>query len=198
VNYETDTARFNVVVMSLGGYGTLHFTWKYPHRLAAAIVKCGGGNVKDACNLEQTNIWIQHGKKDRAVLFTQSLEIFNAIAKCEAKGECIQTLHPNYGHGELARESYKDELYDWLFQFRLCQFPNSSYDKSPVLETAGVKNSSCFKVREAAAAKVSAEESSKRINAWHVHIVTKGDTLYSIARKHGLSVQKLSKSNELK
>lgn len=197
-NYDTDTTRVYVVGMSLGGYGTLHFAGKYPHRVAAAIAMCGGGNVKDACNLGQTNVWIQHGKKDRAVPYTQSLEIFNAISTCTPKGECILTLHPKYGHGELAHEFYKDELYNWLFQFRLGQVSNSTQEKSPVLEVVGMENSSDAEVKEAATAKVSSTETKTTTHTTSVHVVRKGDTLSSIARKHGTSVQRLCKLNGLK
>lgn len=51
--YNTDSSRVYVCGMSLGGYGTMHFAGKYPERIAAAVALCGGGNVKDACNLSQ-------------------------------------------------------------------------------------------------------------------------------------------------
>jgi dienelactone hydrolase len=147
-HYSTDTTRVYVVGMSLGGYGTLHFAGKYPNRLAAAVAMCGGGNPKDACNLGQTNVWIQHGKLDRAVPYTQSLEMFDAISSCNPQGECILTLYPKYGHGELAHEFYKDTLYNWLFQFQIGQIDSTAKERTPLIEVAGVENYPDSLIRE--------------------------------------------------
>jgi predicted peptidase len=118
-NYKTDTNRLYIVGMSLGGYGVLHFTGKYYKKVAAAIALCGGGNLTDACNLSQVNLWIQHGKKDRAVPFSESEKLVEAIKKCDNGGKKLKfTVYDNYGHGELARCFRQDEFYDWLFAQR--------------------------------------------------------------------------------
>jgi len=43
--YNTNTDRVYVCGMSLGGYGTLSFTGKYPERIAASVALCVGGNI---------------------------------------------------------------------------------------------------------------------------------------------------------
>ena len=193
--YAHDSTRIYVVGMSLGGYGTLHFAGKYPEKVAAAVAMCGGGNPKDACNLGQTNIWIQHGKKDHAVPFTQSLEIFDAISSCTPQGECVLTLYPNYGHGEMAREFYKDTIYNWLFQFQLGVKDSIIAEKEPVIEVVGVTDypDSLIRIPEIVANKPSATQSSGKI-----HVVRQGDTLSKIAKKHNTSVAKLCKLNGLR
>lgn len=196
-NYETDTSRVYVVGMSLGGYGTLHLAGKYPKRIAAAVAMCGGGNTKDACNVGQTNIWIQHGKLDRAVPYTQSLEMYDAISSCNPQGECILTLYPKYGHGELAREFYKDTLYNWLFQFKLGDDKNLLEEKVPVLEVAGVVNYPDSLIREKPVAELTTVTTRTNNNSV-THVVRSGDTLSSIARKNKTSVAKLCKLNGLK
>jgi LysM repeat protein len=194
-HYSTDTTRVYVVGMSLGGYGTLHFAGKYPNRLAAAVAMCGGGNPKDACNLGQTNVWIQHGKLDRAVPYTQSLEMFDAISSCNPQGECILTLYPKYGHGELAHEFYKDTLYNWLFQFQIGQIDSTAKERTPLIEVAGVENYPDSLIREKPQQlQVSQTTGTSSVS---VHIVKKGDTLSAIARKYNTSVAKLCKLNGL-
>lgn len=195
-NYQTDTTRVYVVGMSLGGYGTLHFTGKYPHRVAAAVAMCGGGNAKDACNLGKTNIWIQHGKQDKAVPYSQSLEIFEAISSCTPQGECILTLHPNYDHGEISQEFYKDSLYDWLFQFKLGQIGSVEAKKTQIKPTE--EKIKAHVLKENAIPENNAEVSNK-INTQPkiFYTVKKGDTLLMIARKQGTSLEKLFEFNGL-
>lgn len=197
-NYESDTTRVYVVGMSLGGYGTLHFAGKYPEKIAAAVAMCGGGNLKDACNIGQTNVWIQHGKRDRAVPFTQSLEMYDAISSCKPTGECILTLYPKYGHSELAHEFYKDTLYDWLFQFKLGQRSKSIETKSPVIEVIGEEIASESDVREIPEIVNAKSEKNTSTTSNSVHVVKRGDTLSSIAKKNKTTVAKLCKLNGIK
>jgi predicted peptidase len=114
-NYNTDSNRLYVVGMSLGGYGVLHFVGKYPDKVAAAIALCGGGNVADACNLAKVYLWIQHGKLDKAVPFSESQVIVDAIKKCGGGDKLTFTVYDNYGHSELARCFRHDDFYEWLF-----------------------------------------------------------------------------------
>jgi predicted peptidase len=114
-NYNTDSNRIYVVGMSLGGYGVLNFVGKYADKVAAAIALCGGGNVADACNLAKVYLWIQHGKLDKAVPFSESQLIVDAIKKCGGGDKLTFTIYDNYGHSELARCFREDAFYKWLF-----------------------------------------------------------------------------------
>lgn len=115
--FNTDTSRVYVVGMSLGGYGTLHFCGKYPDRITAAVALCGGGNVADACRLSGINLWIMHGKKDRAVPISESEKMVTAIKKCDAS-KLKYTVYENYDHGQMARVFRQDSIYDWMFRLR--------------------------------------------------------------------------------
>lgn len=117
-NYPIDTTRIYVVGMSLGGYGTLNFAGKYADRIAAAVALCGGGDVRDACTLAKTNLWIKHGKQDAAVPYTESTKVYDAIKKCAPDAPTYLTLYDKLGHSQLAREFYTDTLYNWMFQFK--------------------------------------------------------------------------------
>ena len=81
-NFDVDTNRVYVVGMSMGGYGTLNFAGKYPEHVAAAVALCGGGNIKDGCNLATVPLWIQHGTMDQAVPISESEKIVRAIKNC--------------------------------------------------------------------------------------------------------------------
>jgi predicted peptidase len=115
--YNTDSTRVYVVGMSLGAYGTLFFAGKYPHKVAAAVALCGGGNVTDGCNLATLPLWIQHGTLDEAVPISESEKIVDAIKQCNG-GEFLKyTPWQGANHGALERAFRSDELYQWLFQF---------------------------------------------------------------------------------
>lgn len=114
--YATDTNRVYVCGMSLGGYGVLHFAGAYPEKVTAGVALCGGGNPKDACNLAQVPLWIQHGTADEAVPVSESREIVAAIQKCS--GELVKyTEIRGANHGALERVFRGDEMYEWLFGF---------------------------------------------------------------------------------
>ena len=115
--YKTDTNRVYVAGMSLGGYGTLHFAGAYPEIVTAAVALCGGGNVKDGCNLAQVPLWIQHGNADRAVPISESEKVVKAIKACNGGENLKYTVVPGADHGALERVFRTDEMYNWLFQY---------------------------------------------------------------------------------
>lgn len=115
--FKVDTNRVYVCGMSMGGYGTLNFAGKYPELVAAAVALCGGGNVKDGCNLATVPLWIQHGALDNAVPISESEKIVKAIKSCNGGENLIYTRLPKADHGDLERMFRTNELYDWLFKF---------------------------------------------------------------------------------
>ncbi len=116
-NFNTDTNRVYVAGMSMGGYGTLNFAGAYPELVTAAVALCGGGNVKDGCNLATVPLWIQHGTLDTAVPISESEKIVRAIKNCNGGENLIYTPLKGADHGDLERIFRSDEMYEWLFQF---------------------------------------------------------------------------------
>jgi predicted peptidase len=116
-NFNTDTNRVYVAGMSMGGYGTLNFAGAYPELVTAAVALCGGGNVKDGCNLATVPLWIQHGTLDTAVPISESEKIVRAIKNCNGGENLIYTPLKGADHGDLERIFRADEMYEWLFQF---------------------------------------------------------------------------------
>jgi predicted peptidase len=115
--FQTDTNRVYVAGMSLGGYGTLNFAGAYPGVVTAGVALCGGGNVKDGCNLSQVPLWIQHGTLDEKVPISESEKIVKAIKNCNGGENLKYTRLVGKDHGDLERIFRTDEMYDWLFQF---------------------------------------------------------------------------------
>jgi predicted peptidase len=115
--YKTDTNRVYVAGMSLGGYGTLHFAGAYPEIVTAAVALCGGGNVKDAGNLAEVPLWIQHGNLDNAVPISESDKIVKAIKDCNGGKNLTYTVVKGANHGDLEKVFRTDEMYDWMFKY---------------------------------------------------------------------------------
>ena len=78
-HFQTDTNRVYVTGMSLGGYGTLDFAGEYPEIVTAAVALCGGGNIRNGCNLSTIPVWIQHGNRDSAVPISESEKMVKSI-----------------------------------------------------------------------------------------------------------------------
>ncbi len=197
-NYKTDKTRVYVAGMSLGGYGTLHFAGKYPERIAAAVSLCGGGNVEDACNLAQTNLWIQHGQIDKAVKISESQKIYDAIVSCKnRKGDCFLTIYPGAGHGDLADEFYKDTLYNWLFKYKIDTniLANKVKFKETISDT--LINKTNTNLVNFDSSYINSPKTIKPVTEELFYTVYKGDTLYSIARKHSTTVKQLLVLNNI-
>lgn len=114
-NYNTDSTKVYVCGMSLGGYGTLHFVGKYPDKVTAAVAICGGGNVKDACNLAKVPLWIYHGDNDKLVSLSESSKVVDAIFNCNIKAPCKFTIIKGGTHSSVENLFHQDAFYNWLF-----------------------------------------------------------------------------------
>jgi predicted peptidase len=115
LNYCVDAKRIYICGMSLGAYGTLHFAGKYPNKLTAAVAICGGGNVKDSCNLATIPLWIQHGDLDKIVPIKESQKMYDAIKKCDNNADVTFTTIKGANHSKVERLFHEDAMYDWLF-----------------------------------------------------------------------------------
>jgi pimeloyl-ACP methyl ester carboxylesterase len=206
-NYKTDTNRVYVTGMSLGGYGTTYFAGAYPEKIAAAVALCGGGKLSDACNLTKTNIWIQHGKLDKAVKHSESEKIYETIKACDSDAICYFTSYPNADHGDLASEFYRDEIYDWMFQFALNQdskkMDQLKIESSKIFSKSGVDYGNAFNKNIKSNANEDLDEelnpSSLIIKNDNTltYVVKKGDTLYQIAKKYATTVEEIQLLNKL-
>ena len=116
-NYNTDTKKVYVCGMSLGGYGTLHFTGKYPEMITAAVAICGGGNPVDGCNLAKVPLWILHGDKDFIVPMSESQKIHKAILKCKAQADATLTIIKEGNHSNVESLFHQKDMYDWMFKY---------------------------------------------------------------------------------
>lgn len=113
--YKIDTNRMYVWGMSMGGYGTFHYTGKYAYRFAAAIAMCGGGDTMDAPNMLDLPLWVIHGTADRIVPISESVKMVEAIKKAGGE-QVIFTAVKGWDHGAPYVCFREKEKYDWLLK----------------------------------------------------------------------------------
>jgi predicted peptidase len=96
-NYRIDTTRVYVMGMSLGGYGTWHVALDYPEVFAALVPICGGClDSANICKIGHIPTWAFHGKKDKAVPFSETEKLVNRLQQCG--GNIRFTPLPDKGH----------------------------------------------------------------------------------------------------
>ena len=221
-HYVIDSCRIYVLGMSLGGYGTIEFAGTYPGRVAAAMAICGGGNLKDYCNLNDVPLWILHGTVDRAVPIGQSQKVVSAMDRCGVSDRLIFTKLPGYNHTQPAKILYMKETYDWLFEHRLddpgrdvnrgydintTNIPRA-YNSSDRAHADSIKvKSGSYSSKSPASASVDdrvgegddeAAPSAATSSSPQYYTVKRGDTLSAIARRYHTTVAKLCQFNKIK
>ena len=114
--FNADPQRVSVTGLSMGGFGAWTLAARYPHRFAAAVPICGGGDPEDALQLKSVPFWVFHGAKDFGVPLKLSEEMVAAVQS--AGGQAKLTVYPEAGHDSWT-ETYKNEaVYDWLLAQR--------------------------------------------------------------------------------
>ncbi|CAN5329867.1 hypothetical protein BH23BAC1_BH23BAC1_17640 [soil metagenome] len=112
---KIDESRIYLTGISMGGYGSWHWTSENPDKFAAIIPICGGGDTSKAIKLINVPTWAFHGAKDDIVPLEETLEMVEAIKK--AGGNPHLTVYPDLYHDSWTRTYKNKVVYDWLLQF---------------------------------------------------------------------------------
>jgi predicted peptidase len=115
--YNVDPERVYVTGLSMGGQGTWALVAKSPHKIAAAIPICGGGDPATAAALIDVPIWAFHGDADEVVNIEQSRRMMSAIL---AKGgkKFHMTTYAGVGHNSWSPTYANPQIYEWLLSKR--------------------------------------------------------------------------------
>jgi predicted peptidase len=131
-----DPERIYLTGLSMGGFGTWAFGYKYPEKFAALVPVCGG--VKDrrfpapnwhplaaapenpyqetAEKIAHIPVWVFHGDSDRSVPVSESRKLTQALQA--AGGNVRYTEYPGVGHRSWDRAYNDKELFPWLLSQR--------------------------------------------------------------------------------
>ncbi len=114
--YPVDTSRIYVTGLSMGGFATWDIITRFPDRFAAAIPVCGGGDTALASLITHVPIWAFHGKLDRVVLPSRSIDMVDAVNRYG--GNAKLTLLETIGHNAWDKAYTNPKLIEWLFSLQ--------------------------------------------------------------------------------
>lgn len=113
--YPIDTNRIYISGLSMGGFGTFDYLARAPHKFAAAIPICGGGDTTYAESYAHVPMKIFHGAADKVVSPQLSRDIYNALQKAGA-GDVEYIEFPGVGHDAWTPAFEYEGLLDWMYK----------------------------------------------------------------------------------
>lgn len=112
-NNAIDTNRIYLTGLSMGGFGVWDILQRFPNKFAAAIPICGGGDTSLVEVIKKTPIWAFHGRKDKLVKVTRTIDMVTAINKKGGKAKI--TILEKQGHLCWNAVYENKTLITWLF-----------------------------------------------------------------------------------
>ncbi|MGI9465690.1 MAG: prolyl oligopeptidase family serine peptidase [Rubripirellula sp.] len=113
-----DPARVYVTGLSMGGQGAWYAAAAKPHRFAALLEVCGGGDPTWAADYLGIPIWALHGQKDNVVPISRAREMVVALTEVGHAPELRYTEYPGVGHNSWTQTYKRDDVFEWLFAQR--------------------------------------------------------------------------------
>jgi predicted peptidase len=112
--HKVDEDRIWVTGLSSGGFGTWQMAAYSPHRFAALVPICGGGEPYWTKRFSHVAVWAFHGARDPGIPVRRSLEMVNAING--HGGNARLTIYPEAAHNSWTETYNNPALYEWLLQ----------------------------------------------------------------------------------
>jgi predicted peptidase len=110
--YRIDPGRIYLTGLSMGGFGTWEWAYKYPGQFAAIAPVCGGGDTHFAKEYKNIPVWAFHGEADSTLPVQRTIEMVEAINA--SGGNARMTIYPGVGHNSWENAYTDEELYKWL------------------------------------------------------------------------------------
>ena len=131
--YQGDPDQVYLTGLSMGGYGTWAFGYKYPDRFAALVPVCGSVRSRrsmrppawhpaadptsdpyllTASRIAKVPVWVFHGSADTVVPVSESRMLSEALRK--SGGNVRYTEYKGVGHNSWDRAYGEKELIPWL------------------------------------------------------------------------------------
>ncbi len=110
----TDTSRYYITGLSMGGFGAWDMLARHSEMFAAGLVLCGGGDPEMASTLKDIPICVAHSTDDGSVPFRATREMVDAIT--EAGGKVLKFYElRGFGHIIWDDIGMEDDIANWLF-----------------------------------------------------------------------------------
>lgn len=114
-SFSTDTDRYYVAGLSMGGFGTWDLLMRHPERFAAGLAMCGGADPSMARKLKDMPIYTVHGDADPTVPVSGTREMVEALKNAGSTVIVYEELQ-NYKHNIWDYTCSKPEIQKWLFE----------------------------------------------------------------------------------
>ena len=114
-DFPTDTSRYYVTGLSMGGFGAWDLIMRHPDLFAAAVPLCGGADVNQAEKLLNKPIYTIHGTADFSVPISGTRDMVEAIKNLGGEKIFYEEMY-NYGHNIWDYASGKSEIWTWLYE----------------------------------------------------------------------------------
>jgi predicted esterase len=122
--YAVDRKRIYLTGTSRGGFGVWSLAARYPHKWAAIVPICGGGDPNNASAIKDIPCWCFHGAGDNVIDVEQSWRMMEALHTVGANPR--YTEYPDVGHSCWGRAYATPELWDWLRRQHLGDRPHDA------------------------------------------------------------------------
>lgn len=114
-SFPTDTNRYYVTGLSMGGFGAWDLIMRHPEMFAAAVPICGGGDYTQAYKLVDMPIYTLHDTGDREVPNSGTLEMVETLRLLGSQVLNYIELNNNT-HNAWDPAASNPEIWEWLFE----------------------------------------------------------------------------------
>ncbi|MBE6633853.1 MAG: phospholipase [Ruminococcaceae bacterium] len=111
--YSTNTNRYYVTGLSMGGYATWDLLVRHPEIFAAAMPLCGGADRDNAAVIKDIPVWAFHGMKDPTVPYTGTKQICTRMKQLGGKNVTF-TEYPDHQHNIWSDVYAREDIWTWL------------------------------------------------------------------------------------
>ncbi len=113
-NYSTDTDRYYVTGLSMGGFGTWDLLMRYPDVFAAGVPICGGADPSYAEVIKDVPIYTVHSTDDPIVPVRGTQAMVEALKAAGSESIVYKELQ-GFGHGVWKWTAEQKDIWEWLF-----------------------------------------------------------------------------------
>jgi predicted peptidase len=112
LNYPVDENRIYMTGYGEGAIASWNYAIAHSEQIAAIVPISGKGDIPNACNLTNVDVWAFHNETDDIIASANTKKMVSAIGKCSPQKELSEIYFPDAGHNCWKRV-YNQGHSDW-------------------------------------------------------------------------------------